>query len=114
MAKYQKTDLEMARDELMSHIHRCNVLQATPEQQQEWLEDTIDYMAERFPGLKTEELGELRTIGSRFCAPVIPHGKGNTALSDDAQPVEGEQAAEAEGGVEEQETTAQDELAGAA
>jgi hypothetical protein len=81
LGKHRKTDLDMARDELMSHVHRCNVLQATPEQQAEWLEDTIEYMAERFPTLAREELGELRMIGTRFCQPVIPHGKGNSALT---------------------------------
>lgn len=83
---YKKTDLEIARDELMSHIHRCNVLKATPEQQQEWLADTADYMAERFPNLSKEELGELQKIGERFCAPVIPHGKDTTALNLDGHP----------------------------
>lgn len=83
MSKHRKTDLDMARDELMSHVHRCNVLQATADQQTEWLDDTIEYMAERFPTLSREELGELRTIGLRFVQPVIPHGKGNTALTTD-------------------------------
>lgn len=80
MSKHQKSELEMARDELMSHIHRCGVLKATAEQQAEWIEDTVDYMGERFPGLTPEEVGELRLIGERFCQPVIAHGKGNTAL----------------------------------
>lgn len=81
MSKFQKTGLDNARDELMSHIHRCGVLQAVPEQQEAWMEDTMDFMAERFPALSQEELDELRTIGMRFCSPVIPHGKENTALS---------------------------------
>ncbi|HET7321353.1 MAG TPA: hypothetical protein VFI96_02585 [Longimicrobiaceae bacterium] len=81
MSRHTRTDLDFARDELMSHIHRCGVLKATPDQQQEWLKDTMGYMADRYPGLSPEELAELQGIGERFCAPVIPHGKGNTALS---------------------------------
>ena len=61
--------------------HRCGVLDATEEQQMEWMRDTINYLAERYPDLSREELGELNTMGMRFCAPVIPHGKENTALS---------------------------------
>jgi len=58
-----------ARDELFSHINRCGVLRATPEQQTEWMDDTIEYMAERYPELAREELDELRAIGLRFCQP---------------------------------------------
>jgi hypothetical protein len=47
------------------------VLKATAEQQGEWMDDTVDYMAERFPELGREDLAELRTIGLRFCRPVI-------------------------------------------
>lgn len=70
-----------ARDELFASINRCNVLQATEEQQSEWMEDTIGYLAERFPDLSQQDLDELRAIGTRFCQPVIPHGKGHTALT---------------------------------
>ena len=31
----------------------------------------MGYMAERFPDLSAEELGELDEIGIRFCQPVI-------------------------------------------
>lgn len=61
----------VARDELFSHIHRCGVLRSTQEQQVEWMEDTMQYMAERFPELSPEQVGELREIGLRFCRPVI-------------------------------------------
>ncbi|HET8655641.1 MAG TPA: hypothetical protein VFL93_09030 [Longimicrobiaceae bacterium] len=81
MGNHSRTDLDLARDELLSHIHRCGVLQSTPAQRQEWLEDTVGYLAERHPQLSTEELSELRMIGERFCQPVIPHGRGNTALT---------------------------------
>ncbi len=71
--------LDRARDELFSHIHRCGVLQATEEQQVEWMEDTIDYIRERYPELSDEQLGELRAVGLRFCRPAVPYGSEQTA-----------------------------------
>lgn len=76
---HRTTDFDLARDDLFSNIHRCGVLRATPEQQTEWMEETIEYLGERFPALTREELGELKMVGERFCQPIIPHGKGNTA-----------------------------------
>lgn len=76
-------ELDRARDELFSHIHRCNVLGSTPEQQKEWMADTVGYLGERFTGLSQAELDELRDMGTRFCQPVIQHGAENTALSPD-------------------------------
>jgi len=64
-------DFDRARDELFNHIHRCGVLRSTAEQQVEWMEDTVEYMGERYPSLSREQLGELRTMGLRFCRPVI-------------------------------------------
>lgn len=64
-------DFDRARDELFSHIHRCGALRAAHDQQIEWMADTVEYMAECFPALTREELGELRTIGLRFCSPVV-------------------------------------------
>lgn len=81
LSKHNKTDLDLARDDLMSHIHRCGVLKAAPEHQVEWLDETIDYLGECYPAMSPAELAELKEIGVRFCQPVIPHGKGNTALS---------------------------------
>jgi len=81
LSKHQRSDFAAARDELMSHVHRCGVLQAAPEQQVEWMDDTMGYMAERFPVLTEEDLGELREIGLRFCQPVIAYGGESTALS---------------------------------
>lgn len=77
-----------ARDELFSHIHRCGVLRSTEEQQTEWMNDTADYLGERFPGLSQADLDELREIGVRFCRPVIAHGAQNTALTKDEVPEE--------------------------
>lgn len=84
--RFVTTDLDHARDELFAHVHRCGVLQATGDQQVEWLDDTTDYLGERYPNLSREELDELKSIGVRFCQPVIPHGKGNTAITaEDAE-----------------------------
>lgn len=65
------TALDEARNELFSHIHRCGVLGATEEQQTEWMKETIEFLAERYPSLKEKELKELESIGMRFCRPVI-------------------------------------------
>ena len=63
-----------ARDELFSHINRCGVLQATEDDQRTWMEETIDYLAERYPDLADTELDELHAVGIRFCQPAISHG----------------------------------------
>jgi hypothetical protein len=81
-------DFEAARDELFGHIHRCGVLSATDEQQKEWMKDTVDFLGERYPSLSPEQLEELTTVGTRFCQPVIAHGKGHDALSRDAEDAE--------------------------
>ena len=85
MSNQQKSEIDLARDDLMSHIHRCGVLKAEPEHQAEWLNDTVEYLGECYPALNDEQLAELKLIGQRFCQPVIPHGKGNTALSSQGQ-----------------------------
>jgi hypothetical protein len=69
-----KGTFDRARDELFSHIHRCEVIGATEEQQAEWMDDTIQYMAERYPDLDDRELKQLKDLGLRFCQPVIPLG----------------------------------------
>lgn len=72
--KYEPTDLERARDELFSHIQRCHVLDATSDQQEEWLDETVEYLAERYPALDRKGLSKLRKLGERYCRPPIPHG----------------------------------------
>jgi len=81
----EKTAFERARDELFSHIHRCDVIGATEEQQIEWMDETMEFMAERYPDLSRTELEQLRALGLRFCQPVIPHGsrgREDTSSSD--------------------------------
>ena len=64
-----------ARDELFSHINRCGVLQAEEDDQRHWMEETIDYLAERYPDLTDSDLQDLYSVGIRFCQPAIPHGR---------------------------------------
>ena len=54
---------------MFQHIIRCGVLQASPEHQKEWFDQTIDYLADRYHELGTPEVAELRTLGERFCQP---------------------------------------------
>jgi hypothetical protein len=94
LSNHRKTDLDLARDDLMSHIHRCGVLKASPEHQTEWLEETVAYLGECHPALTAAEISELKAIGTRFCQPVIPHGKGNTALTVQPEATTGEEVVE--------------------
>lgn len=76
---YVKTDLDRARDELFSHIRRCDVLEAPEEDQQTWMDDTLEFMIERYPQLTAVERVELGVIGRRYLKPAVPHGKDSTA-----------------------------------
>ena len=71
---------DQARDELFSHILRCGVIEADAEHQKEWMDDTMQYLAERYPELAEEELGQVRTLGERFCKPVV-RGKPEVATT---------------------------------
>lgn len=64
------SDFARARDELFSHILRCDVLQAAEEHQRDWFDDTMEYMRDEYPRLTDEQLTELRTLGERYCQPV--------------------------------------------
>lgn len=81
--KHETTALDRARDELFSHIHRCGVLEATEEQQLEWMAETLEFMQERYPGLSSGDVKQLREIGLQFCRPVIPHGQQDTEASEE-------------------------------
>jgi hypothetical protein len=72
---------ERARDELFSHINRCGVLQASADDQRTWMDETIEYIGERYPDLGDSDLRELHGVGLRFCKPAIPHGADSTAKS---------------------------------
>lgn len=62
---------EQARDELFSHILRCGVLEAAAEHQKEWFDDTMLYLADRYPDLPDQDMEQLRTLGERYCRPVV-------------------------------------------
>jgi hypothetical protein len=72
----QETSLfDRARNELFRQIQHCGVLQATRDQRTAWFDETIQYLAKRFPGMSQEELELLKQLGLRYCEPVIEHGK---------------------------------------
>lgn len=73
--------LERARDELFSHVIRCDVLAASMPERHDWLDDTIKYMAHRHPHLSELQLAQLDSMGRRFIRPAIPHGADTHALN---------------------------------
>jgi len=74
------TPFEQARDELFSHILRCGVLEATPEHQKEWFDDTMLYLAERYDALDEQQLAELRVLGERYCRGGAERARGRERL----------------------------------
>lgn len=74
--------LDRARDELFSHINRCNVLEAEAEDRDEWMDETIDYLGERYPDLSRGDLQALRDVGMQYCRPSIPHGDPGRANAE--------------------------------
>ena len=63
--------VDQARDELFSHILRCGVTEAEPEHQKEWMDDTMQYLAERYADLSEKDFAEVRLLGERFCKPIV-------------------------------------------
>ena len=88
--------INRARDELFSHINRCGVLQAEENDQQHWMEETIDYLAERYPDLSDADLQDLFSVGIRFCQPAIPHGRKRFGFDPREKAAEAPAPAEAE------------------
>ena len=82
MGRHASDLLTKARDELMSHTVRCAVLDAEQADRVEWLEETIEYIAGRYPGLSDLELTQLEAIGRQYIKPVIAHGAGFDAVHD--------------------------------
>jgi hypothetical protein len=70
---------EEARDELFQHIMRCGVVGSDPEHQEEWFNDTMGYMTDRYPELSPEQMAELRKLGTRFAQP--PKNRDDTAAA---------------------------------
>ena len=89
--------LDRARDELFSHINRCGVLQATEDDQKTWMDETIDYLGERYPELSEADLQGLYSVGIRFCKPAIRNAPPRPAPEPE-QPAEEVAVSEAPGG----------------
>ena len=83
--RQKQTTLDLARDELFSHIQRCGVLDAEDSERKEWMSDTVEYLRERYPALSDVEVSELEAIGHRYCQPAIPFGSsdGDTPSATD-------------------------------
>lgn len=79
--KHQHGPFEKARDRLYSEIQRCDVLEADDDLAEEWLDDAIEYLGERFPRLSQLEMHQLGQLGRNYVAPAIPHGAETTALN---------------------------------
>jgi len=88
-----------ARDELFSHINRCGVLQAEHDDQHHWMDETIDYLAERYPDLGDQDLKDLHSVGIRFCQPAIPHGRKRFGFEAKEQDPEAEMEADGAGDI---------------
>ncbi|HUF70045.1 MAG TPA: hypothetical protein VMM79_15475 [Longimicrobiales bacterium] len=84
--KREASTFDRARDELFSAIRQCGVMDADEKEREEWMSETLGYMAERHPELSKSELEQLRTTGLQFCGPVIPHGKNPTAVTLEGVP----------------------------
>ncbi|MGH7459839.1 MAG: hypothetical protein ACREMA_02275 [Longimicrobiales bacterium] len=76
-----QTPYDRSRNELFSAIRQCGVIGAAEEDQVEWMAETVDFLAQRYPELTPTEKEQLRQIGLRFCQPVIPHGTQTTSTS---------------------------------
>ena len=74
---------DQARDEMFSHILRCGVLEALPEHQKEWFDDTTLYLQERYEDLTPEQLGQLRVLGERYCQPVVSRSNATVGAGAD-------------------------------
>ena len=58
-----------ARDELFQQIMRCGVIGAEVDDQKEWFDNTMAYLAERYHELSPSEVDQLRILGERFAQP---------------------------------------------
>lgn len=83
MAKQEP--MERARDELFSHIHRCGVLNANADDQDVWMNETVEYLGERYPDLANSELVKLKAVGMQFCKPVISRLKRKQAAPEPSE-----------------------------
>jgi hypothetical protein len=63
------TPFEDARDEMFQHIMKCGVIGASEDDQKEWFDSTLGYLADRYHELSDNDIAELRVLGERFVQP---------------------------------------------
>jgi len=63
------TPFEEARDEMFQHVMKCGVIGSAPEDQKDWFDGTMSYLAERYHELSPKQIAELRILGERFSQP---------------------------------------------
>jgi hypothetical protein len=63
------TPFEEARDEMFQHIMKCGVIGASVDDQKDWFDSTMAYLAERYHELSHSQISELRLLGERFSQP---------------------------------------------
>jgi hypothetical protein len=63
------TPFEEARDEMFQHVMKCGVIGAAPEDQKDWFDATMTYLADRYHELSPRQINELRVLGERFSQP---------------------------------------------
>jgi hypothetical protein len=57
------TPFEEARDEMFQHVMKCGVIGAAPEDQKDWFDATMTYLADRYHELSPMQVNELRVLG---------------------------------------------------
>ena len=75
--------MDDAKDELFAHMQRCKVIGATQEDVREWMYETRQFLADRYPQLTEAQLASLEMMGRRYAQPAIPHGREATARNRD-------------------------------
>ncbi len=63
------TPFEEARDEMFQHVMKCGVIGSAPDDQKDWFDGTMTYLAERYHELSPKQIAELRILGERFSQP---------------------------------------------
>ena len=76
---YKRTMMDDAKDELFAHMQRCEVPGAEASDVREWMKDTREFLASKYPTLTEAQLAALEVMGTRYARPAIPHGKDATA-----------------------------------
>jgi hypothetical protein len=48
---------------------KCGVIGAVPDDQKDWFDATMSYLADRYHELSPRQISELRVLGERFSQP---------------------------------------------